>query len=177
MAIVTLPLPIQLLNGTVADAGQVMTDLNAIASNVNANAAKNGVNSDITALLALITIAPGVTITGATINGATITNSAFIGGTITGTAIDGTSTVPTAPAGTATNQIASTQFVINTAFASALPSQAGNAGKFVTTNGSVASWSFIKLTTNVVGQLPLNQGGTGSFSGAPDYVLFSFGIF
>lgn len=39
MAIVNLPLTVQLANGTVADATQVMTDLNQIATNVNANAA------------------------------------------------------------------------------------------------------------------------------------------
>lgn len=48
-------LPFTLTNGTVADATQVMADFNQIVNNVNANAAKNGVNSDITALSALAT--------------------------------------------------------------------------------------------------------------------------
>lgn len=39
MAIVSLPLTVQLANGTPADATQVMTDLNQISTNVNANAA------------------------------------------------------------------------------------------------------------------------------------------
>lgn len=48
-------LPFTLTNGTVADATQVMADFNQIVNNTNANAAKNGVNSDITALTALVT--------------------------------------------------------------------------------------------------------------------------
>lgn len=48
-------LPFTLTNGTVADATQVMADFNQIVNNVNANGAKNGVNSDITALTALAT--------------------------------------------------------------------------------------------------------------------------
>lgn len=138
MAIVTLPLPIQLLNGNIADAGQVMTDLNAIASNVNANAAKNGVNSDITSLTALISIAPGLTITGAT-----ITSSSFVGGTIIGSTIDSTTTGVTQAVGTSTTQLATTEFVANQAFSTALPNQAGNGGKFLSTNGITAFWSFL----------------------------------
>lgn len=48
-------LPFQLQNGTTADATQVMADFNKILNDVNANAAKNGVNTDITALTALTT--------------------------------------------------------------------------------------------------------------------------
>lgn len=138
MAIVSLPLPITLLNGTTADAGQVMTDLNAIASNVNANAAKNGVNSDITSLTALISIAAGLTITGAS-----IFNSSFTNGSIIGSTIDGTSTGVTQATGTSTLQLATTAFVANQAFSTALPNQAGNAGKFLKTDGTNAFWSFI----------------------------------
>lgn len=48
-------LPFQLQNGTTADATQVMADFNKILGDVNINAAKNGVNTDITALNALVT--------------------------------------------------------------------------------------------------------------------------
>src|SRR6267154_156249 len=171
MSIITVPLPIQLLNGTVADAGQVMTDLNAIASNVNANAAKNGVNSDITSLTALISIAPGLTITGATIMG-----SIFSGGIIVGSTIDSTTTGITQPTGTNTTQLATTEFVNNIAFDTALPDQTGNAGKFVSTDGTNAFWTFINLAINVIGQLPLANGGSGGQSGAPDFLLFQQGI-
>lgn len=48
-------LPYNLTNGTTADATQVMSNFNQIVNSANANAAKNGVNSDITALTALVT--------------------------------------------------------------------------------------------------------------------------
>lgn len=51
-------LPFNLQNNTTADATQVQANFNTISTNVNANAAKNGVNSDITALLGLSTTIP-----------------------------------------------------------------------------------------------------------------------
>lgn len=69
-------LPFQLQNNTVADATQVMANFNQLLNGVNANAAKNGANSDITALLGLTTpLAPSV--------GGT---STWTGGTSTGSA-------------------------------------------------------------------------------------------
>jgi hypothetical protein len=56
-------------------------------------------------------------------------------------ALTGTPTAPTATAGTNTTQIATTAYVVGTAFSSALPGQAGNAGKYVTTDGTTASWA------------------------------------
>jgi hypothetical protein len=61
----------------------------------------------------------------------------------------------TASPGTSTTQIATCAFVVATAFNSALPAQAGNAGKFVTTNGTNASWGSISI---------------------PDYLLLAQGI-
>ena len=49
--------------------------------------------------------------------------------------------VPTAANGTNNNQAASTAFVVSAALSSSLPGQAGNAGKFITTNGTTASWA------------------------------------
>lgn len=159
MPIISLPLSIQLINGNVADAGQVMVDLNQISSNVNANAAKNGINNDITSMTALTSITSALTVTGWSINNSTITNGTIsgtaitatnaalttptiTGGTITGAALDATCTVPTAALGTATTEIASTLFVANTAFSTALPAiSGGTTDQFVTNNGSVASWS------------------------------------
>lgn len=48
-------LPFLLQNGTTADATQVEANFDAIVADVNANAAANGVNTDITALTALVT--------------------------------------------------------------------------------------------------------------------------
>ena len=77
-------------------------------------------------------------------------------------ALTGTPTAPTATAGTNTTQIATTAYVVGTAFSSALPGQTGNADKFVTTDGTSASWSFVPLATGVTGTLPVANGGTGA---------------
>lgn len=54
MAIISA-LPYNLTNGTTADATQVMSDLNTIVTGVNANAAANGINTDITQIAGLST--------------------------------------------------------------------------------------------------------------------------
>lgn len=54
-----------------------------------------------------------------------------------------TITVPTLAAGTATTAAASTAFVAAAAFSAVLPGQTGNAGKFVTTDGTAASWAVV----------------------------------
>jgi hypothetical protein len=64
-------------------------------------------------------------------------------------ALTGTPTAPTAPTGTATTQIATTEFVSATAFVTALPSQTGNNGKLVTTDGTNASWTEVKTVGGV----------------------------
>src|SRR5882757_10399578 len=69
-------LPFTLQNGTIADANQVMSDLNTIVAGVNANAATAGINTNITALNSLTT--PLVYTSGGTSN--------YIGGTSGGSA-------------------------------------------------------------------------------------------
>lgn len=69
-------LPYTLTNGSTADATQVMANYTKIITDTNANAAHNGVNSDITALTALST--PITSTQGGT--------TTYIGGTSTGTA-------------------------------------------------------------------------------------------
>lgn len=54
MTIANTP-PYTLTNGATADASEVMANFNQIVSNVNANAAANGANSDITSLTGLTT--------------------------------------------------------------------------------------------------------------------------
>ena len=56
-------------------------------------------------------------------------------------AFTGVPTAPTATAGTSTTQLATTAFVAATAFSSVLPAQTGNAGKYLTTDGTNASWT------------------------------------
>jgi hypothetical protein len=70
-------------------------------------------------------------------------------------AFTGVPTAPTATTGTNSTQLATTAFVNATAFNSALPYQSGNAGKFVTTDGTNASWAIISV---------------------PDYLLYAQGI-
>ena len=59
-------------------------------------------------------------------------------------ALTGVPTAPTAAPGTNTTQLATTAFVAGVAFSTALPSQTGNGGKLVTTDGTNASWTEIK---------------------------------
>lgn len=79
----------------------------------------------------------------------------------TSPALAGTPTAPTAATSTSTTQIATTAFVMTAAFNTALPAQTGNQNKFVTTDGTNASWSLVPLTTGVSGTLPVANGGTG----------------
>lgn len=51
-----------------------------------------------------------------------------------------------------TTKVATTEFVQNVAFNTALPEQAGNAGKVVTTDGSQASWKFFTGSQYFMGQ-------------------------
>jgi len=55
-------------------------------------------------------------------------------------AFTGVPTAPTAATGTATTQLATCAFVVTTAFNAVLPGQAGNAGRFITTDGTNATW-------------------------------------
>ena len=72
-------------------------------------------------------------------------------------AFTGIPTVPLAEEGTDTNQIASTKFV-NTAIDNALenidvlPDQTGQSGKYLTTNGSNASWANVDALPDQTGQ-------------------------
>ena len=55
-------------------------------------------------------------------------------------AFTATPTAPTASAGTITTQLATTAFVSTAVAGASLPSQTGNSGKYLTTNGTTASW-------------------------------------
>lgn len=121
MPIISLPLTNQLTNGTTADGGQVLADLNAIASAINALCAKNGVNSDITQLTALVAVPSGVTASGWTITNPTINSPTITGGTAAGISLDSASTGVTAPNGTNNTGLATNQFVGLAVAAAGLP--------------------------------------------------------
>ena len=71
--------------------------------------------------------------------------------------LTGTPLAPTAAVGTNTTQIATTAFVIAESFSAVLPSQTGNGGKFVTTDGSTASWASVPAGASIY--TALNFGG------------------
>lgn len=89
----------------------------------------------------------------AQLNTLTSAKAAKAGDTYTGAHdfTGGTIAVPTATVGDATTKAASTAFVSATAFNAALPGQTGNAKKFVTTDGTNASWSNIYGTPTLIG--------------------------
>lgn len=76
-----------------------------------------------------------------------------------------TITVLTQSPGDNSTKAASTAFVIAQAFSTALPSQAGNAGKYITTNGSTASWQTVSGAAPV-GSLIANKNVGTSFTDA-----------
>lgn len=63
-------------------------------------------------------------------------------------------------------------YVDNAALSSALPGQAGNADKVLTTDGSTASFGNVNLANAVTGALPVGNGGTGVTSLAAGAVTF-----
>ena len=78
----------------------------------------------------------------ATLDGVTSNIQAQLNAKLTngGVMLDGTTAV-TQPTGDSSTKVATTAFVMTAAFNSALPAQAGNAGKFVKTDGTNASWA------------------------------------
>lgn len=86
-------------------------------------------------------------------------------------AFTGTPTAPTAAAGTSTTQLATTEFVAGTAFSSALPAQTGNAGKYITTNGTTASWASLVVAgtggQTTTGSLTLTSSSAAAITVTP----------
>jgi hypothetical protein len=84
--------------------------------------------------------------------------------------LTGIPTAPTATPGTSSAQIATTSFVAAAAFSAALPGQAGNSGKFITTNGTAASWAYVPVGgIDATGTLTANTflSGAGTWSAIP----------
>lgn len=126
----------------------------------------------------------------ATIESPTFTGTVTIpvGATIDGFAplasppLTGTPTAPTATTGTSSAQLATTAFVGATAFNAALPSQTGNNGKFVTTDGSNASWAeVLPDQTGEDGKYLTTNAGTPSWGSitipdVPSFLLMAQGV-
>lgn len=94
-------------------------------------------------------------VTGAVTKTHTELNTVTDRGLIAGQTWTGTHTFPattygvTATLGDSSLKYATTEFVANTAFSSALPAQLGNSGKLLTTNGTDASWSSVKTVNSI----------------------------
>ena len=78
--------------------------------------------------------------------------------------LTGTPAAPTATPGTNTTQLATTAFVIAQGLSSALPGQAGNAGKYVSTDGATATWQdpFASAPLTGTPTAPTAAGGTNT---------------
>ena len=78
--------------------------------------------------------------------------------------LTGTPAAPTATPGTNTTQLATTAFVIAQGLSSALPGQAGNAGKYVRTDGATATWQdpFASAPLTGTPTAPTAAGGTNT---------------
>lgn len=123
------------------------TELNII-DGLTASTAELNIMDGVTSSTAELNILDGVTASTAELNfvdGVTSNIQAQIDlkAPLASPALTGTPTAPTAAAGTSTTQVATTAFAAALAFQAALPSQTGNGGKFVTTDGSAASWSAV----------------------------------
>lgn len=87
----------------------------------------------------------------------TITNELALKAPLASPALTGTPTAPTATSGTNTTQIATTEFVqLAISSFDALPSQTGNSGKYLTTDGTTTSWA-------TVDALPSQTGNDGKY--------------
>jgi len=56
-----------------------------------------------------------------------------------------------------------------------LPSQSGQSGKFLTTDGSAASWDAVDVSSDITGTLPVANGGTGATTLTANSVLLGNG--
>jgi len=111
----------------------------------------------------------------------TVTGNGLIGGTlgVTGLTTLNAAVGLTRTAGDNTTNLATTAFVIAQAFSSALPAQAGNAGKFVTTDGVNASWeTVLPSQAGNAGKFVTTDGTNVSWANViiPDYLLMAQGI-
>ena len=85
---------------------------------------------------------------------------------LTSPALVGTPTAPTPALTDNSTKIATTAFAVQLAFQAALPAQTGSAGKFLTTNGTAASWNYIGIN-NVLSTITTSTTLTGIYEFVP----------
>lgn len=125
------------------------TELN-ILDGVTATTAELNILDGVTATTAELNVLDGITATVTELNYTDGVTSAIQGqidlkAPLASPALTGTPTAPTAASGTNNTQVATTAFATQLAFAAALPAQTGNSGKFITTDGTTASWEYINI--------------------------------
>lgn len=82
----------------------------------------------------------------------TITNQLALKAPLASPDLTGTPTAPTATSGTSTTQIATTEFVqLAVSSFDSLPSQTGNSGKYLATDGTNTSWATVDALPNQTG--------------------------
>jgi len=84
------------------------------------------------------------------INGAVTLTLADLNALLNAATTGATIQVTTQPLTDNSSNAASTAFVVGIAFKTTLPAQSGNAGKFVTTDGTNASWAYASMVPSVV---------------------------
>jgi hypothetical protein len=150
--------PVILQNGTVADANQVMSDFYQIQNDVNANAAHNGANSDITSLSGLTTplsVTQGGTGAAAAAGARANLGAAASGANSDITSLSGLTTpLPVSEGGTGGNTQAT--------------ARAGIAAAASGANSDITS------LTGLTTPLPITEGGTGATTAAG--ALSNFGV-
>ncbi len=138
-------LPFTLTNGQTADANQVMANLNSI-NTCAGNAVQAGPNFNITSLNGLTTplsIPQGGT--GATTGSGAVSNLGGLLGANNLTDVANELTALSNLGGVAKVNNGSDFSSPSTTFTNLAPAQAGNSGKFLTTNGTAASWASVVL--------------------------------
>lgn len=142
----------------------------------------NGGTGQTTATAALNALLPSQTGNSGKVLSTDGTNTSWVtdaGGTVTSIDVSGGTTGLTTAGGpvTASGTITLSgtlalanggtgQTTANDAFNALAPTQTGNSGKFLTTNGSTTAWELVQLGADVSGTLPVANGGTGAVDAA-----------
>ena len=132
-----------------------------------------------TLALAAASLTGNLTLTGGTANGVGYLNGSKV--LTSGSALTFDGSILAAPTLNLTNALGiahggTGQTTANAALNALLPTQTGNATKYLQTNGTNTSWDAISISTSdITGTLPTANGGTGLTSFASGGVVFASG--
>lgn len=163
-------------NGLLVDATRTDTDSNDIAQGLSNCVTRDGQSVPFANLpmggYKITGLANGVASTDSVNYGQVFSSPTFSSPTFTG-AVTGSGatsfTVPTVAAGDNSTNAASTAFATALAFAAALPAQTGQSGKYITTNGSTASWALVpgQGGTTITGNQTLTVSSSAAMTVTP----------